>query len=167
MSILDKFLRRSAPPEEPVEADSYDAALTRHDYEAALPMLQAAIEKDDARAMGALAAMLAMGEGCQRNPEEACLWFRQAATRGDLSSQWALGMCLAGGVGTPVNLEEAVYWLFRASKAGNARAFEVLEPIVEKNKSLLSPHCTDKEFAEMAWGFKKLASKLPASTTVH
>ena len=56
MSILDKFLRRS-PPEEPVEADSYDAALTRGDYEAALPMLQAAIDRVNAPASRKLPAV--------------------------------------------------------------------------------------------------------------
>ena len=166
MTILDKILRR-IPVNDSDGADTYDAALTRKDFAAAEPLLRAAIQKDDARAMGALAAMYATGQGVERDPEEAYLWFRQAATRGDAQSQWALGMCLAGGVGTPANLQESVYWLFLASKAGNARAFEILEPMVERNKSLIGAHFTEMEFVEMAWQFKKQASQMAPSNTVH
>ena len=166
MTILDKILHR-IPVDDSGGADTYDAALTRMDFAAAEPLLRAAIKKNDARAMGALAAMYVTGQGVEKDPEEAYLWFRQAAAGGDLQSQCVLGMFLAGGVGTPVNLQESVYWLFLASKAGNTRAFEVLEPMVEKNKSLIGPHFTEQEFVEMAWRFKKLVSKLPSSNTVH
>lgn len=167
MSILDKFLKKTSDPDKVVSKDTYDKALDRKDFAAALPLLRAAMAKDDARAMGAYAAMCATGNGVDKNPEEACIWFRQAATRGDAKSQWALGMCLSGGVGTPVDLSEGAYWLFRASKAGNRRAFEILEPMVEKNKSLIGPHFTEEEWLALTWQFKKAECRLPTSNLVH
>ena len=167
MTILDKFLRKISDEKDVRNEDTYDAALTRKDYAAAVPLLREAIAKDDARAMGAFAAMCATGNGIAKDPEEACIWFRQAATRGDAASQWALGMCLSGGVGTPANLSEGVYWLFRASKAGNRRAFEILEPMVEKNKSLIGPHFSEAELLALSWQFKKSESRLPASKLIH
>ena len=167
MTILDKFLRKISEEKDVRKEDTYNAALTRKDYAAAVPLLRAAIAKDDARAMGALAAMYATGNGVGKDIEEACTWFRQAATRGDAPSQWALGMCLAGGSGTPVNLSEGAYWLFRASKAGNRRAFEILEPMVEKNKSLIGPHFSEDELLALSWQFKKSESRLPTSKSIH
>lgn len=134
MSFLDKFLGDD-PSQKDKAAAPYIAPLKRRDYAAALPLLKDAMRREDAYAMGLMAAMSALGLGVKKDPIDACNWFRQAANRGNVPSQAALGMCLARGLGTPANMNEAAFWLFKAGAAGNAQAIEVFSALAEQDPS--------------------------------
>ena len=133
MNIYELIFGKPASVRDVQDAPAYDAPLRRRDFSAALPLVRAAIAKDDARAMGAYGALYATGHGLEKDLDEAYCWFLQGAHRGDVPSQLALGMLLAGGLGTPINRTEAAYWLYRASLAGNRRAIQVLEALTEKD----------------------------------
>ncbi|WP_294267929.1 hypothetical protein, partial [Propionivibrio sp.] len=113
MNVLDTLFGKRTSEEDTQNGPAYAEPLSRRDFTRAVPLLLASIARDDARAMGAYAAMCALGHGVNKNPQEAYCWFLQSATRGEVCSQVALGMCLAGGVGTPMNRKEAAYWLYR------------------------------------------------------
>lgn len=167
MKILDKFFGEQVSDEDTHDPPSYNEALSRGDFTAAAALLKAAIAREDARAMGAYAAMCALGCGVEKDPVEAYLWFLQGATRGDVRSQVALGMCLAGGVGTPLNRLEGAYWLYRAGKAGSMLAIEVLGALAYKDNSIVGPHFSEGELIGLCYQLKKSACRVPASNTVH
>jgi len=165
MNILDSFFGAGAFQEDAAPAP-YVAPLERRDYAAAVPLLKAAMNKEDARAMGLYAALSALGRGVEKSPEDACAWFRQAANRDHVPSQAALGMCLAGGLGAPVDRKEASYWLYRAGKAGNMQAIEVLGALAYKDNSIVGEHFTEDELCKLVMQLRKLATQNAATPTV-
>ena len=139
----------------------YYALLKAHRYSDAIPMLKVAIAKhDDAHAMSILGSLLAMGQGIERDEEEACAWFRQSAVRGDALGQTAFGTCLATGIGTRQDETEGAYWLYRAGKAGYLKAIEILSDLVLKNQAVVGPHFSMREYME-------LLRKLRCSVRAH
>jgi TPR repeat protein len=147
MSIFSSFraFRSSTEDEDP----PYYAPLEAGDYAAALPLLEAAMCREDAHAMGVMAAMLAMGRGVDQDPQEACAWFRQAANRGDLFSQTAFGMCLATGFGTARDATEAAYWLYRAGRAGHHSAVDILSDLALQHQAVIGVHFTMGELVAL------------------
>src|SRR5574337_282637 len=171
MSFLDSFFGAELPHKE-VSPAPYFAALKRRDYAAAVPLLKAAMRRDDARAMGLMGALFALGHGVEKNPADACCWFRQAATRGDVPSQAALGMCLARGLGVPLDHKEAAYWLYLAGKAGNMQAIEVLGALAYKDNSVVGEHFSEDELCHLVLKLHKRtalgkAAVAPAGTKLH
>ncbi len=165
MNILDSFFGAGAFQEDAAPAP-YVAPLERRDYAAAVPLLKAAMNKEDARAMGLFAALSALGRGVEKNPEDACAWFRQAANRDHVPSQAALGMCLAGGLGAPVDRKEASYWLYRAGKAGNMQAIEVLGALAYKDTSIVGVHFNADELCKLVMQLRKLVTQNTVAPTV-
>ena len=165
MNILDSFFGAGAFQEDAAPAP-YVAPLERRDYAAAVPLLKAAMNKEDARAMGLFAALSALGRGVEKNPEDACAWFRQAANRDHVPSQAALGMCLAGGLGAPVDRKEASYWMYRAGKAGNMQAIEVLGALAYKDNSIVGVHFTEDELCKLVMQLRKLVTQNTVAPTV-
>ncbi len=170
MNFLDSFLGVGTSHEDVAPAP-YVAPLQRRDYVTAVPLLKAAMNKDDALAMGLFGALTALGRGVEKCPEDACAWFRQAANRDHVPSQAALGMCLAGGLGTPVDRKEAAYWLYRAGKAGNQQAIEVLASLAYKDGSIVGVHFTEEDLCKLVMQLRKLVQLNKAapvgSTQVH
>ena len=150
MSFLDKIFGSFTSGNE-----SYDELLKRGDYAGAVPLLKAAVRQDDERAMGLMATLTAFGRGVEKDAEEACCWFRQAAVRGHVVSQAALGICLATGAGTRVDRDEAAYWLFRAGKAGNRQAIEALGAIAFEDHSIVGKHFTEEELCRLVVRLRK------------
>ena len=109
--------------------------------------------------MGLMAAMTALGRGVERDPVDACCWFRQAAVRGHVPSQAALGMCLAAGLGTPCDRKEAAYWLYRAGVSGNRQAIEVLGELAYQDHSIVGPHFSEDDLCRLVLGLRKSAPK--------
>ena len=134
---------------------AYNAPLRRRDFAAALPLLRAAMVREDARAMGCYGALCATGQGVEKDLCEAYGWFLHASKRGDVPAQVALGRCLAGGLGAPMNRTEAANWLYRAGMAGNWRAIEALEALATKDCSVIGPHFTEAELIHLLYTFKK------------
>jgi TPR repeat protein len=138
----------------------YVAPLKRHDYATAVPLLQAAMQRDDACAMGLMAALKGLGCGVEKDLNEACRWFRQAAVRGHVPSQTALGMCLAGGLGTPPDNQEAAYWQYQAGIAGNRQAIEVLGELAFRDHSVVGPHFTEDALCRLVMRLRKVPNPL-------
>ena len=156
MSFLDKFFGDGLSHEDKARAP-YIAPLERRDYNAAVPLLKDAMRRDDACAMGLMAALTALGRGVEKDPVDACNWFRQAANRGHIPSQAALGMCLAAGLGAPADNLQAAYWLYRAGMAGNMQAIEVLGALAYKDNSVVGPHFTEDELCSLVVQMRKAA----------
>lgn len=169
MDLLDSFFGTDvSPPDTKVAA--YVEPLKQRNYAAAVPLLKTAVAQEDARAMGLFGALYALGRGVEKDPFDACAWFRQAATRGNVQSQAALGMCLAGGLGAPVNRREAAYWLYQAGSAGNLQAIEVLGNLAMKDPSIVGEHFSEDDLCNLALRLMKrprLVRAAPAGSTVH
>ncbi len=170
MSFLDNFLGNDLSHKDKAVAP-YIAPLERRDYAAAVPLLKDAMRRDDARAMGLMAALTALGRGVEKDPIDACNWFRQAANRGHVPSQAALGMCLAAGLGAPMDNKEAAYWLYKAGVAGSTQAIEVLGALAYKDNSVVGPHFTEDELCRLVMSLRKAnglkGPSAPASTLLH
>ncbi len=146
---IDALVFGSGEPVRDTQGDpAYDAPLRRRDFAAALPLLRAAMAREDARAMGCYGALCATGQGVEKDLYEAYCWFLQAANRGDVPAQVALGLCLAGGLGVPMNRTEAANWLYRG-------AIEALEALTMKDCSVIGPHFTEAELIHLLYTFKK------------
>lgn len=147
MGLLNNFLSlfHSASAEEAVEPDYY-APLRRGDHVAAIPLLRRAMRHEDAHAMALYATLLAMGNGIEKNLEDAADWYRQAAVRGELVAQVAFGMCLATGKGVAINQREAAYWLYRAARGGYSPAVDMLGDLVMCDRSVIGEHFSQAEF---------------------
>lgn len=172
MSFLDDFFGGfgGSSSDRDVQTAAYIAPLARRDYAAAVPLLKSAMNRDDARAMGIMAALTALGRGVEKDPADACAWFRQAANRGHVPSQAALGMCLAGGLGVAMDKKEAAFWLYRAGKAGSMQAIEVLGALAFQDHSVVGEHFTEDELCELVLKMRRVAkqkSAMPASTRLH
>lgn len=169
MNFLDSFF--GATSHEDVTPAPYVAPLEQRDYAAAVPLLKVAMRQDDARAMGLMAALSALGRGVDKDPIEACCWFRQAATRGHVPSQAALGMCLAAGLGAPADNKEAAYWLYRAGTAGSMQAIEVLGALAYRDNSVVGEHFSEDELCRLVLQLHKPAilkkSAPPPGTRLH
>lgn len=148
MSFIDTLLGSGASHDD-VPNHAYMLPLAKRDYATALPLLKSATARDDARAMGILAALYALGRGVEKDPVEACAWFRQSAVRGDAQSQTALGLCLANGKGTAANPKEAAYWLWRAAQAGVMQAISLLGALADRHPSVVGEHFSEDELCAM------------------
>lgn len=153
-NVLKALFQPNASAKDAQPDPAYVAPMKRRDYRTAAPLLLAAIAREDARAMGAYAALCALGRGVEKNPQEAYCWFLQGATRGDRKSQVALGMCHAAGMGTAANRKEAAYWLYRAGKAGSLQAIEFLSDLAFKDHSIVGPHFTEEELIDLLYHYR-------------
>lgn len=154
MSFLDKFLGVDKPHEGKAPP-AYLEALQRRDYVSALPLLNDALLRDDPVAMGFMAALTALGRGVEKDPVDACKWFRQAAVRGHAPSQAALGMCLARGLGVAVNRKEAAYWLYKAAVAGNLKATEDLAELAFVDNSVVGESFSEDDLCDLVRNMRK------------
>lgn len=59
------------------------------------------------------------GRGLPHDPEQAFLWWRDAAKRGHVQAMITLGIILTIGCGTPKDRDQSRYWLKRAGREGN------------------------------------------------
>ena len=158
MKLLDSLFGKPADTNDP----PYYESLRRSDFVTALPLLRAAIRRDDARAMALFATLLAFGRGVDTNLQDAADWFRQSAVRGHIAGQAAYGACLASGLGVARNDHEAAYWLYRAGCGGCRHAIEILSDVVLRNQRVVGAHFSMKEFLHlMRW------ARRPAGAGLH
>ncbi len=164
MSFLDDIFGATSHHED-TAGPPYLAPILRRDFAAAAPLLKKAMQQNDARAMGLMAAMTALGHGVEKDPVDACCWFRQAAVRGHVPSQAALGMCLAAGLGTARDTKEAAYWLYRAGTSGNRQAIQVLGSLAYRDHSIVGPHFSEDDLCRLVRQLHKTTVK-PATSPV-
>lgn len=70
-----------------------------------------------------------MGRGSPSNPEQAFLWWRDAAERGHIQAMIALGISLTIGYGTPKDRDLARFWLKRAGREGDNKTRYMLAQV--------------------------------------
>ncbi len=63
-----------------------------------------------------------VGDGVQRDVNQAIVWFLKATDAGDIMSPYWLGMMYANGDGMPEDAAESVKWLRIGAQRGNADA---------------------------------------------
>jgi TPR repeat protein len=131
--------RMHPPFDDDPNTPDYWQPLRREDYDQAISLLLIAADKGDETAMALMGALCALGNGIERDPEMAAMWFHEAATCGNLLGQTAFGLCLACGFGVRLDLAHAATWLYQAARLGSHPAREALEDLV-----LISPWLLDK-----------------------
>lgn len=142
-SVLDRIA--SEQEDEP----AYFSLLRERCYAEAVPLIRNAMARDDGHAMGLYGSLLAIGQGIEKNLDEAAAWFRQGAVRGDVFSQLAFGVCLASGRGIALDQQEAAYWLFKAGSAGQLEAISALSDIAGHNPSVIGPHFSLEQYLDL------------------
>jgi|GEM_PF-2252886 len=99
------------------------AAIQQKNYSKALPLLNAAAEKNDARALNALGILYLQGLGVARDEKVAVEWWEKAANAGNLNAMNALASLYAKGTNdTAKNLSLARDWAWKAGLANDAGA---------------------------------------------
>lgn len=69
-----------------------------------------------------VALCLALGQGCETQPEEAMRRWRAAAEAGDAESATFLARMYREGVGVPLDFAQAMHWYQRGAELGDAHA---------------------------------------------
>ena len=83
-----------------------------------------------------------LGEGVEKNSEQAVYWFEQAANHGDADAQYYLGVSYANGEGVVKNYKLAVYWYEKAANQGHADAQNNLGVCYEFGKGVVQNYQT-------------------------
>jgi hypothetical protein len=76
-----------------------------------------------------LGVMLTKGQGCEKDPEKALIWFERAAKLGMPEAQLAMGDAYRLGKDVPGDLEAARLWYESAAAQGNQVAVNRLASI--------------------------------------
>ena len=108
-----------------VVADDFEQwrdAIARGDYSAAVPALQAAAAKDDARALGLLASLYQHGEAFPHDSAKAIDLYTRAAELGDADAQFNLGSMYLLGDGVQADEAWALTYYRQAAAQGHAGA---------------------------------------------
>lgn len=99
------------------------AAIQQKDYAKALPLLSAAAEKSDPRALNALGILYLQGRGVAKDEKVAVEWLEKAANAGNLNAMNGLvSLYGKGSNDIPKNLPLARDWAWKASLANDANA---------------------------------------------
>ena len=139
------------------------AALSRHDYAAALRHFRTPAAEGDARAQHWLGFMDHYGAGVPQNYAIAAQWYLKAAEQGYALAQADLGLMYGGGKGVPQNYGEALKWFRLAADQGNdvaqynlgiafANAFGVLQNYIQAHMwlNLAMANTTEKVMRDEA-----------------
>jgi clan AA aspartic protease (TIGR02281 family) len=94
-------------------------AWKRGDYATAMRILRPLAESGNAVAQNFVGVMYQHGNGVQRSPVQAAIWYRKSAEQGNDMGQDSLGLLYDFGDGVPQNYAEAMKWTLKAAKQGN------------------------------------------------
>ena len=99
-----------------VSANCYDSAQSaKNNY---MHCKQAA-EGGDSIAQYFIGQMYRKGDGIEKNPQEALVWYQKAAAQNNIPALYNLGWMHENGTGIPRNLEEAIRWYTKAASHGD------------------------------------------------
>ena len=115
-----------------VAADEFEqlrSAVARGDYSAAVPALQAAAARDDARAMNLLAWLYQQGQGFPHDAAKALSLYTRAAELGDAEAQFNLGNMYRLGEGVPADEAWALTYYRQAAAQGHTGAAHNLDEL--------------------------------------
>ena len=104
-------------------------AVARGDYSAAVPALQAAAARDDARAMSLLAWLYHKGQGFPHDASKALSLYTRAAELGDAEAQFNLGNMYRLGEGVPADEAWALTYYRQAAAQGHTGAAHNLDEL--------------------------------------
>ncbi len=93
-------------------------AIERHEFAQALKLLEPLAQKNDTRALFALANLYASGRGVLRDEAKAAELYSRAAECGHAQALYALGAICADGRGVPRNVGKAIECYEKAVEAG-------------------------------------------------
>jgi uncharacterized protein len=93
-------------------------------------------QKGDALAQCQVGQYCAAGQGCEKNPAAAVLWYRKAAEQGNAAAQTRLGICYDEGNGIDYSATEALRWLRKAAAQGDAEAQAYLAAALSRGPDL-------------------------------
>lgn len=106
--------------------DAYEAG----DYSKVLKYWLPQAEAGDADIQSRIAQMYLLGEGMEKNPEQAVRWFRESAKQNFGKAQYQLGGLYASGTGVEKSNINAFVMMSAAIENGSTRATSDLETIV-------------------------------------
>jgi len=93
-------------------------------------------ETGDALAQCQVGQYYAAGQGCEKNPAAAVIWYRKAAEQGNAAAQTRLGVCYDEGNGVDYSATEALNWLRKAAAQGDAEAKACLAQVIFRDPGL-------------------------------
>ena len=96
--------------------------LAAKDYQGALQLYEKAAALGNASAQNDLGAMLANGQGIEKNETKAVEWYRKSAEQGYALAQCNLGAMYALGRGIPKDRHKAFDFFCKSAEQGNANA---------------------------------------------
>ena len=99
-----------------------DATVAAGWFRKAAASYRTAAEKGDAEAQANLGALLAEGQGVDKDVKAAVAWFRKAAEQGRADAQAALAWAYHTGEGLDKDESQAVAWYRKAAAQGNVDA---------------------------------------------
>lgn len=102
--------------------DGKSAYDDRHDYQAALKLLQPLATQGNPEAQLYVGVMYENGQGVKKNPAQAVKWYRKAALKGNMFAQRNLGDMYFYGQGVKKNYAEAAKWLRNPAEQGDSDA---------------------------------------------
>jgi TPR repeat protein len=98
------------------------AAYQNQNYATARRELEPLARKGDATSEAVLGTMYYLGQGVQKDLEEAIRWLRPSAEQGNVVAQGLLALMYHGGQGVPQDFIEAMKWCRLAAEQGNDSA---------------------------------------------
>ena len=104
------------------------------DYAKAAEFFHAAAIQNHADAQNCLGACYQLGNGVQKNIDEALKWYRLAAESGNSKAQFNLGWCYAKGLGVPEDHAIARSWYEKSAEQGYDRALDAVMELNEKDQ---------------------------------
>lgn len=94
------------------------AALKQGAYATAVTEFRESAAQGDALSQINLGSLYLMGNGVERNPEEAFRWFMLAARQGNYLAQHSVALCYYEGLGVPKDLRLAAQYYMLAAEHG-------------------------------------------------
>lgn len=125
--------------------------------------LHARAEQGDAEAQLTLGQMYSIGQGVERNDEQALQWFRLAADQGSVEAQFRLGSIYEEGIGVLADDLEAAKWYRLAFDQGNYEAMLKLEALSAR----IAAAAAENQQVDAAAPLAQAPSTPPAATAAN
>ncbi len=126
------------------------AALARHEYRAALQIIEPLAQKGDPNAQALLGQCHALGQGVAVDAAQAVQWYRRAAVQGHVAAQTNLGLAYDTGQGIEQDQTQAVRWFSLAAAQGDAVAQTNLALMYDTGAGVAQSATQALEFFRMA-----------------
>src|ERR1017187_2343885 len=96
-----------------------EEAFKRHDYQAALKLLQPLANQRNQYAKADLGILYYKGMGAKQDYSEALKWFQKAADQEDTEAQYMIGIMYSDGSGVKQDYAETMKWFRKADAKGH------------------------------------------------